>query len=93
MAIALVSRGAGNSIDSNGFTTGALSTTGANFIVIGLCTADGTRAISDSKGNTYTALTQFQDSFSDRFYQLFIAKILHQQDVQRDHHSTKLTTQ
>jgi len=55
MAIALVSREAGNSIDSNGFTTGALSTTGANFIVIGLCTADGTRAISDSKGNTYTA--------------------------------------
>lgn len=49
---------------SSSATTSAVDTTGANLIVIEVNWFSGSATISDSKGNTWTALTQFQGSLS-----------------------------
>lgn len=61
-AIALISTGHGafngGGGSSNGFTSSALDTSGANLIVLALAEAlSGAGTISDSKSNTYTQLT------------------------------------
>lgn len=73
MAYALVTSGSGGSSDGNGFTTGAINTTGANLIVVFLGTGiTNTGTVSDSKSNTWTALTKVGTSvYDDRWGQLF----------------------
>jgi hypothetical protein len=72
MAIALVAHVGARSTDSNGITSSAIDTTGATLIVINLATAlAASGTISDSKGNTWTALTQVVDDFADRWAQLY----------------------
>ena len=73
MAIALV--GATNffSSDTNGFTSTGIDTSGANFIVISLSCSAGTGSISDSKGNTWTQLTEYTGFFGTRSVKLFYA--------------------
>jgi hypothetical protein len=71
-AAALVAHTFGRSFDSNGFTTGAIDTTGANFIIIGLATAVTGGTISDSKGNTWHPLTEWPGGLSgDRQFRFF----------------------
>lgn len=58
--MALVANTAKASTDTNEITSDAIDTTGANFIVIGIGFYNGTTpnpSVSDSKGNTWTALT------------------------------------
>lgn len=71
MAYALITSLQGNSTDSNGFTTSSGNTTGADLIIVSLATGVSSGTISDSKGNTWTPLTQRTGGFSDRFYQFF----------------------
>lgn len=59
------------SLDSNGFTTGAIDTTGADLIVLFIGTSSATYTVSDNKGNTYIPCTQAVDAFSDRWGQFF----------------------
>jgi hypothetical protein len=70
-AIALIAHTTGRSTDSNGFTTGAIDTTGANFIIIGLATAVTGGTISDSKGNTWHPLTEWVGGAADRQFRFF----------------------
>lgn len=63
-----------NSTSGNGFTSGAIDTTGANFIVVGLSTIVSVSSISDSKGNTWNALTGQPGPFTDAYYQFFYAE-------------------
>ena len=56
MAVALVSSVSG-ALGTNGGTTSAINTTGANLIVFSSASTNVTPIVSDSKGNTYTALT------------------------------------
>lgn len=51
MSIALISNIAGSG--PNGFTTGAIDTSGANLLAIALVDFTGTAVLSDSKGNTW----------------------------------------
>lgn len=54
----LIANTSKRSTDGNGITTDAINTTGATLLVIGLSYHDGTSpTISDSKSNTWTALT------------------------------------
>lgn len=71
MTIAFVASVSGHSTTSNGFTTGSVDTTGSNFIVINLSTLASGGVLSDSKSNTWTALTQQVGAFADRQGQLF----------------------
>jgi hypothetical protein len=74
VTIALVAHISGNSNDTNGFTTGAIDTTGANFIVVGVhLGGGGTGALSDSKSNTWTGLTQY-NSGNGFYVQLFYSE-------------------
>jgi hypothetical protein len=59
MAYSLVDSVFDRSTDSNGFTTDAIDTTGANFlaVVAGWHGSGPNPTITDSKGNTYTGLT------------------------------------
>lgn len=68
-----VAHGVGSSTDSNGFTTGSIDTTGCGFLIVGVVLGGGvsTGTLTDSKSNTWTALTQATGGFSDRFSQLF----------------------
>ena len=51
--------------NGNNVTTDAIDTTGANLLIIGLATYAGSvTTVSDSKGNTWTALTQYGTSDS-----------------------------
>jgi hypothetical protein len=58
-AIAFIAGTSQQSANSNNATTGAINTTGATFITIGVASygAVGVPAVSDSKGNTYTQVT------------------------------------
>lgn len=73
MAIALVAHGSGFSLDSHGFTTGSIDTTGCNFLIVGVVLGGGVSAgtLTDSKSNTWTGLTQATGGFSDRYSQFF----------------------
>jgi len=71
VAIALITNTGQGSTTSNGFTTTAIDTTGANFLVLSLVTGISSGAISDSNGNTWSPLTQYSDGFGDRYCQLF----------------------
>lgn len=75
MAIALVQQAAAGSADSNAVTTSGVDTTGANLLVIGLSSyQSATRpTISDNKGNTWTALTNYETSALER-HTIFYAK-------------------
>jgi hypothetical protein len=74
MAIAIVSHITGASTDSNGFTSASLDTTGANFLVIALAEGNTSdTAISDSKSNTWTELTQ-QQSLGGKSVVIWYAK-------------------
>jgi hypothetical protein len=58
MAWSFVSSVGAKSPDSNGFTTGSVDTSGANFLFAVVTDVEGaTATLSDSKGNTWTALT------------------------------------
>lgn len=57
MAIALVGHGHAGSTNTNGFTTGAFDTTGANFIIVAYTAGTATsQTLTDSKGNTWHPL-------------------------------------
>lgn len=56
----------------NGGTTAAIDTTGATLLVIVLSNLNTTPSITDSKGNTWTALTR-KDGTSSRNGQIFYA--------------------
>lgn len=73
MAIALVGSGQGFSTNNNGFTTSAFDTTGADFLIAVYGGASGSFTISDSKSNTWTALTQGTHFFGIRACQIFYA--------------------
>lgn len=53
-----------------GGTTGAIDTTGANFILISIAYVNTIDSVTDSKGNTYTALTEHANAnlSKHRFY-------------------------
>lgn len=55
MTITLIS--STKSAGTAGSTTPAINTTGANFIAIAIAGGNAVETVSDSKGNTYTALT------------------------------------
>lgn len=74
MAIAIVAHYSEGSTTNSGFTTASVDTTGANFIILGLATDGNSGAISDSKSNTWTPLTQVVGQFNDRWLQLFYAE-------------------
>lgn len=74
MAISLVTSSSQLSTSGNGFTSASIDTTGANFIVIAFVRNATGGTISDSKGNTWTALTDRQGGFADRFTRLFYAE-------------------
>lgn len=57
MAIALVAHLIAGSTNTNGFTSSSIDTTGANLLVYVLSNSDATATISDSKGNSYTLVT------------------------------------
>ncbi len=59
MAIALVASVSAKSTDTNGFTTGTITTTGANLLVAVLSgyNSFNTPTVTDSKSNTWTPLT------------------------------------
>lgn len=60
MAIALVENVTARSTDSNGFSSGAIDTTGATLLVVAIGNYTGfsvTPTLSDSKGNTWSQLT------------------------------------
>ncbi len=61
MAIALIGSGVAAGGSTNGVTSGAYDTTGAKFIVVAAITyaLGGTTTVSDSKSNTWTALTKY----------------------------------
>lgn len=65
---ALIGSISAKSTNSNDVTTGALNTTGADFLVLVLSDyqAVSLSAISDSKGNTWNALTSHSVSSADR---------------------------
>lgn len=58
MAIALVANDSAQSTNSNGFTSGSIDTTGANFLIVHLSTNGTGGSISDSKSNTWVPLTE-----------------------------------
>jgi len=68
MAYALIDHTAAGSTDGNGVTTGAINTTGADLLVavISDYSAGGGVSFSDSKGNTWALLTQYNDGVAAR---------------------------
>lgn len=68
MAIALVTSTAQGSTNGNSFTTSSIDTTGATLMVVAVVTYVGVSAgtLSDSKGNTWTALTTYATSGNQR---------------------------
>lgn len=58
------------STTGNGFTTSAIDTTGSDFLIVHLGTVTNSGTLSDSKGNTWTSLTQHNGNGS-RFSQFF----------------------
>jgi hypothetical protein len=61
MAYSLIDSVSARSSDTNGFTTGAIDTTGANLIVVAVTSfvSGPTVTVSDSKSNSYTPLTEY----------------------------------
>lgn len=59
-AISLIGHGQGFSTSTNGFTSGSMDTTGANFIAVCLAEGGGVNngVLTDSKSNTWTKKTQ-----------------------------------
>lgn len=69
MAIASVTSTQIASVSGASVTTASVDTTGANLIVLGLSAyANADMTISDSKGNTWTALTRYEGSYLGSFF-------------------------
>lgn len=68
MAYAFVASVSAGSSDAVSVTTGTVDTTGANLLVVVVATdsASSNATISDSKGNTWTAATFYDDATSTR---------------------------
>jgi hypothetical protein len=79
VAIALVGSGvAYAAANADGFTSGSFDTTGANFIVVSLATgnnATGDFTLTDSKSNTWTALTKSAANHQQRLYYAYNATV------------------
>ena len=73
MAIALVSNTGKGSTGGGSVTTDAIDTTGATLLVIVLGYFDSTPTISDSKGNTWTALTNSDGPLSSNCQIFYVA--------------------
>lgn len=56
MTVALVAHRSDGSPDGNGFTSAAIDTTGANFLVVGVGQTATNGVLTDSKGNTWVEL-------------------------------------
>lgn len=65
MSIALVAHVSGN---GSAFTTASIDTTGANFLIASQSGFSGLGTVSDSKSNTWTALTSHGSSSFQRLY-------------------------
>jgi hypothetical protein len=66
--ITLIADVGAGSPDSGDVTTGGINTTGADFLVAVVSNFGGTAAVSDSKGNTWTALTESADAVKCRIF-------------------------
>jgi hypothetical protein len=75
MAFSLVANTSASSSNRNGFTSGAIDTSGADFIVIALADLDffTVGSLTDSKGNTWNALTRLEASSGDPGLRLYYA--------------------
>ncbi len=69
----LVSHTAAGSPNQNTVTTSAISTVGANLIVVGLVSSLSSDSISDSQGNTWMPLNQYGVNYGQPYVQLFYA--------------------
>lgn len=76
MAISLVVSSIDGSANGDGFTTDAIDTTGADLLVVAVADLDFffTGTLSDSKSNTWTALTRVEVSSSEVGVVLYYAK-------------------
>lgn len=66
MPITFIAGVTASSLTGNGVTSSGIDTTGANFLVIGLSQNPAVVTVSDSNGNTYTALSVIENSSSNR---------------------------
>lgn len=73
MAIALVAHAGAASANSSTATTAGIDTTGANLLVASIAFIDfgGSNVVTDSNGNTWTALTEFGGSGASRAEKMF----------------------
>lgn len=69
MAIALVANTAAGSGDTNSVTTSSIDTTGATLLIVGSVSGNSVSgSISDSKGNTWTPLTEYGSTGRSRLF-------------------------
>lgn len=70
--LTLVAQASAVSVDGSTATSGAVDTTGATFLVVAVSFYNGSASVTDSKGNTWTAIAASQiDSTFDSSTQLF----------------------